>query len=235
MVGPAHDRAGRDRRACHREVLAGEGDVLFGPEPAYQLEELLRSRVPLGLVALTVPVRREVVLAGHDVDEQAAATELVQRGRRRREVRGVPVPGPDRHQWLERRRTGGQCGRDRQGVGTTPPSPEQGTTPPVLLGQLGQFSQPLQAVMPRLRVVPPMTRRDLIRDVPEKLKAHTKNSIPMDLLDFDRLTLRLSQGHAKVVGECADLLGVPVADPRPTAGQGRGRSPAGRSHPGGDP
>jgi hypothetical protein len=103
----AGDRAGGDGRAGDREVLAGEGDVLLGPQSADELQELLGACVSLSLVALAVPVRRQVVLPRHDVDQQPPVAELVQGRRRRREVRWLPVARSDRGQGLEGRSTGG--------------------------------------------------------------------------------------------------------------------------------
>ena len=58
-------------------MLAVEGDVLLGPQPADELHELPGAGVAVGLVALGVAVGRQVVLAGDDVDQDPAAGEVV--------------------------------------------------------------------------------------------------------------------------------------------------------------
>jgi hypothetical protein len=149
-------------------VLAGEGHVLLGPQAPHQLEELAGPRVPLGLVALGVAVRGEVVLARHDVDQQASAGQLVERPGRRGEVRRLPVARPDRDQRLEGRRPGGQRGRDREGVRPAPPGAEERAGPAVVLGEPGQLGQAVEAVVSLDGVVPAVTGIDLVRDVPEE-------------------------------------------------------------------
>src|SRR4051794_21977048 len=74
----AYDGTRGDRGPGDGEVLTGERHILLGPQSPYQLEELLRPRVPLRLVALAVAVRREIVLARHDVDQQPPAAQLVE-------------------------------------------------------------------------------------------------------------------------------------------------------------
>ena len=90
------------------EVLAPERDVLLGPQPPHDLEELLGPGIALRLVALGVAVGREVVLAADDVDQDASAAEVVERGGGAGEVGRLPVAGPDRDQRLER----GGAGRE---------------------------------------------------------------------------------------------------------------------------
>lgn len=118
---------------------------------------------------------------------------------------GCQYPRPDRHEWLERRGPRRQRSTDCQRVGTSPAGAEQGAAPAVLLGQLRQLGEPLQAVVPLDSTVTPMPRRDLVGDVPEEFQTHVqtlqprtavdgsnhhdaKEFIPTDLLAITRLT-----------------------------------------------
>jgi hypothetical protein len=53
------------------------------------------------------------------------------------------------------------------------------------LGQLRQLSQPIQAVVILYGVITPMPGLDLIRDVPQRLEAHAKKTISLNLLALD--------------------------------------------------
>jgi hypothetical protein len=86
-IGDA-ERLQTQARPLDAEIVPAKRDVLIGPQPSRDLEELSRPRVPLRLVALRVAVGREVVLAAHDVDEQPPAGDVVERGGGTGEVRG---------------------------------------------------------------------------------------------------------------------------------------------------
>ena len=143
----ADDGSGRHGGVGDLEVLAVVGDVLLGPQPADDLDELLGTGVTVGLVALAVAVGAEVVLAGHDVDQHPAAGEMVQGRGGGGEVRRPPVAGPDRDQRLERRRPRGQGGGDGEGVRASPAGAEQRPVPAVLLERGGVLGEGVQAVV----------------------------------------------------------------------------------------
>ena len=165
-------RARAQRRPVDGEVPSAERDAFLGPQPPDELHELPGPGVPLGLVALGVAVRREVVLAAHDVDQDPAPAQLVECRGRAGKVSGLPVARPDRDQRLEPGRAGRQRGGHRERVGTAPAGAEQCSGPPVVLGTLRELGGQVQA-RPLVRlVVAAMASLDSVRDVPEEFSAH---------------------------------------------------------------
>jgi hypothetical protein len=158
------------------EVLAGEGDVLLGPQPAHQPHELAGAAIALGLIALRVAVGGEIVLAGDDVDPHPAAAEFVEGRRGGGEVGWAPVAGADRHQRLEAGGASGERGGDGEGVGPAPAAADQGAAPAVPLQRLGVAGQGRQAVGIGAGVAP-VAGAHLIGDVPEEFGvfAHAMN------------------------------------------------------------
>ncbi len=151
------------------EVLAREGDLLLGPQPAHQAHELPGAGVAMRLIALAVAVGGEIILAGDDIDAHAAAGQLVQGGGRGGEVRRPPVARADGDQRFERLGARSQRGGDGEGVGTAPAGAQQGALPAVRLQRPGVAGQGLQAVVVLDRGVAAVARVHLVGDVPEEL------------------------------------------------------------------
>lgn len=170
-TGPP-DRARAHRRAGDPVVLTLEGDVLLGPQAPHEAHELLRAPVSVGLVSLGVAVGREVVLTAHDVDEDPAAGEVVERRGRAREVRGLPVSGTDRDERLEARGAGGECCSDGEGVGPAPAGAEERPSPAVPFDRLGELDRVVEAPPALHGVVATVSGVDRVGDVPEELAAH---------------------------------------------------------------
>lgn len=169
----ADDGPRPQRRARHREVLARVRDLLLRPQPADDLQELARAGVAVRRVGLAVAVRLLPVGAGHDVDAQPAAAQVVEGRGGGREVRGPPEPGPDRDERLERRGAGRERRRDRERVGTPPARPEQRAREPVAFQGVRVARQGVEAVVVLGGVVTAVSRPHLVRDVPEVL-AHAR-------------------------------------------------------------
>nr|BFF22467.1 hypothetical protein GCM10025732_04320 [Glycomyces mayteni] len=168
----ADDGPQLQRRVGDGEVLARVGDALLGPEAPHDLHELPGAGVAVGLVALAVAVRGEVVLPGDDVDEDAAAGEVVQGGGGGREVRGAPVAGADRDEGLEGGGPGGERGGDGERVGPAPARAEERAAPAVVLQGLGVAGEGVQAVVALHGVVAAVPGAGLVGDVPEEFGAH---------------------------------------------------------------
>ncbi|CPU66377.1 Uncharacterised protein [Mycobacteroides abscessus] len=155
-------------------MLARVRDLLLRPQPADDLQELARAGVAVRRVGLAVAVRLLPVGAGHDVDAQPAPAEVVEGRGGGREVGRPPEPGPDRDERLERRGAGGERRRDGERVGTPPARPEQRAREPVALQGVRVARQGVEAVVVLGGVVAAVPGPDLVRDVPEVLRAHAK-------------------------------------------------------------
>ncbi len=163
-----HLQARLDGRSGHLEMLAREGHVLLGPQPADQPHELLGAGIAVRLLALAVAIGGQVVLSRDDIHPNPAAAQVVQRGGCGREIGRAPIAGANGDQGLEGGRPGGQRSGDGEGVRTAPARAQQRPPPAMLFERLRVTGQGVKAVVALDRGIASMAGLNLVGDVPEE-------------------------------------------------------------------
>jgi hypothetical protein len=105
------------------------------------------SGIPMRGIAFAIPIGGEVVPAGDDIDTNAPAAQMVERGGCGGEIGGLPIAGTNGDQRLEafcpRRKRGGH----RECIGPPPAGSDKRPCPSIFLEGFGMGRERIQAVM----------------------------------------------------------------------------------------
>lgn len=143
-----------------------DGDL----EKVFAPYEFLGATVAVGLVVLCIAVSGKLVQAGDDIDAHPTATEMIECGSGRGEIRRSPITRANGDQRLECRGSRAERRRNRKRVRTAPAGADQSADPAVVLQGLGMACQRFKAVVIRDGCIAAMARFGVVGNIPEKFR-----------------------------------------------------------------